>query len=321
MSLKIAYVMDPIEAVKYYKDSTFAMMEAAQGRGHRNYYLRPEDLSFEDGQVCAQMQAVRVARQEDFFSLDAPEHFALAEMDAVLMRKDPPFNMAYIYATYLLEQAASETLVLNRPDSLRNANEKLYALNFPDLIPRTLVSSSEAQIRTFVEREGRAILKPIDAMGGEGVFLLRHGDSNLGAILELMTEGGRYPVIVQQYIPAAKEGDVRVLVINGKISSAFRRVPKAGEHRANLAAGGQAAAYELTERDREICAQLAPLLRAHGLVFVGLDLIGGYLIEVNVTSPTGIQEALRLNGVDAAAQLVDWIEANLSESSQEDTHV
>lgn len=312
MSLKIAYVMDPIEDIKYYKDSTFAMMEATQNAGHQNYYCLPEDLFVKDGKVWANLKAVTVSRQEDFYRANTGEITPLSKMDCVMMRKDPPFNMKYIYTTYLLEQASTETLVLNRPDSLRNANEKLYALKFPELIPRTLVSSNVNVIREFIQTEEKAILKPIDAMGGEGVFLLQAGDSNIGAILEVMTEQGKQPVILQQYIPEAKAGDIRVLMIDGKVSSAIRRVPKAGEHRANLAAGGQAVAYSLSERDQFICDQIAPSLKQDGLIFVGLDLIGGFLIEVNVTSPTGIQEAQNLNHCDAAAELITWIEQKLT---------
>jgi len=313
MPLKIAYVMDPIGAVNIKKDSTFAMLEAAQARGHQNFYLRPEQLYFEAGQVQASMQAVKVQRAEVFYTLEAAAVRPLAEMDAVIMRKDPPFNMQYIYATYLLEQASTQTLVINRPDSLRNANEKLYALNFPEFIPRTLVASERSQIRAFVQREGTAILKPIDAKGGEGVLVLRADDSNLAALLDLMTQDGQMPVIVQQYIPAAREGDIRVLMIAGEVHSAFRRVPMAGEHRANLNAGGQAVAYELSAQDLKICEQVGAWLKRDGLTFVGLDLIGGYLIEINVTSPTGMQEALKLSGRDAASALIQWIETEVEQ--------
>lgn len=309
MSLKLAYVMDPIQTINIKKDSTFAMMEAAQARGHQNYYLRPEQLYYRDGRVHGTMQTVSVQRAEVFHTLGAPEILPLAAMDAVLMRKDPPFNMPYIYSTYLLEQAMHETLVLNHPVSLRNANEKIYALRFPDLIPRTVVASDREILRQFVLSEGRAILKPIDAKGGEGVFVIKEQDSNLNALLDLMTAEGRHPIIAQQYIPAAAEGDKRVLLVDGQTIAAFRRVPAAGEHRANLNAGGQAVACELTERDREICRRVGAELQADGLSFVGLDLIGDYLIEVNVTSPTGIQEAKKLTGIDTAARLMEWIEA------------
>ncbi|HEY9839624.1 MAG TPA: glutathione synthase [Candidatus Obscuribacterales bacterium] len=312
MSLRIAYVMDPIAAVNIKKDSTFAMMEAAQARGHKNFYLKSEQLYYRDGRVHGVMSPVTVQRAEDFYSLGAAEAQPLAQMDAVLMRKDPPFNMPYIYSTYLLEQAMHETLVLNHPISLRNANEKLYALNFPDLIPRTIVGCDRGMLRAFVLSEGRAILKPIDAKGGEGVFVIKEQDSNLNALLDLMTHDGHVPIIAQQYVPEAASGDKRVLMIDGEVVAAFRRVPAEGEHRANLNAGGQAVACDLTERDLEISNTLGPALRRDGLVFVGLDLIGDYLIEVNVTSPTGMQEAKKLTGVDTATRLIEWIEAKIA---------
>ena len=308
MPLKIAYVMDPIGSINIKKDSTFAMMEATQARGHQNYYLHPEQLYYRDGQIQATMHAVTVQRAEVFYELKAAENLPLSDMDAVIMRKDPPFNMQYIYCTYLLEQAMKSTLVLNHPAALRNANEKLFALNFPDYIPRTVVASDRARLKEFVQAEGKAILKPIDAKGGEGVFLLKQGDSNINALFDLMTQDGKTPVIVQQYIPAASEGDKRVLMIDGETVAAFRRVPAAGEHRANLNAGGQAVACDLSSREHEICQQVGQRLKEEGLVFVGLDLIGDFLIEINVTSPTGMQEAKRLSGVDSADLLIQWIE-------------
>lgn len=312
--MKIAYVMDPIEKIAVYKDSSFAMMEAAQARGHQNYYILPEQLYFQ-GQTRARCRTVQVQREDVFYTLGEVQDLALEEMDAVIMRQDPPFDMNYIYATYLLELVGGTTQVLNRPAALRDANEKLYALNFPSCIPKTLISSQAALIQDFVAAEQRAILKPLDSMGGEGVFVMRAEDSNQSAIIEMMTQRGRVPVVVQQYIPEAKEGDIRVLMVHGEVIGAIRRVPKAGEHRANLAAGGQAVAYELTEQDRAVCEQLAPALRAAGLDFVGLDLIGGYLIEVNVTSPTGIQELKRLSGIDAAEALIHWIETQRGEQA------
>lgn len=312
MGLKIAYVMDPIASINIKKDSTFAMMEASQARGHKNYYLRPEQIYYRDGKVRAMMQGVRVKRDTVFHELDELINIPLSDMDAVLMRKDPPFNMQYIYCTYLLEQAGRDTLVVNNPVALRNANEKIYALNFPDLIPRTLVGSDREMLRAFVLVEETAILKPIDAKGGEGVFVLRKQDSNLNALLDLMTHDGTVPIIAQQYIPAASEGDKRVLLINGETIAAFRRVPAAGEHRANLNAGGQAVACELTARDIEISNRVGESLRQDGLYFVGLDLIGDFLIEVNVTSPTGIQEAKKLMGVDTADRLIEWIETTVA---------
>lgn len=305
--MKIAYVMDPIESINIDKDSTFAMMEAAQHHGYLNYYIQPHHLYYAGNQSMAIMQHVSVQRSTDYYRASAPEHLPLSEMDAIIMRKDPPFDMHYVYSTYFLEQAQEQTLVLNRPASLRDANEKLFALNFPDCIPRTVVGSNKAVIQDFVKVEGKAILKPIDAMGGNGVFVLRAEDSNVGALIDVMTQNQQTPVVVQEYIPEAKDGDIRVLMVNGEVISAFRRVPAAGEHRANLNAGGHAAAYTLTAQDQAICEKVGPLLRSLGLTFVGLDLIGGKLIEVNVTSPTGIQEAYKLTGTNTADVLMKYI--------------
>lgn len=305
--MKIAYVMDPIESINIDKDSTFAMMEAAQHHGYLNYYIQPHHLYYAGNQSMAIMQHVSVQRSTDYYRASAPEHLPLSEMDAIIMRKDPPFDMHYVYSTYFLEQAQEQTLVLNRPASLRDANEKLFALNFPDCIPRTVVGSNKAVIQDFVKTEGKAILKPIDAMGGNGVFVLRAEDSNVGALIDVMTQNQQTPVVVQEYIPEAKDGDIRVLMVNGEVISAFRRVPAAGEHRANLNAGGHAAAYTLTAQDQAICEKVGPLLRSLGLTFVGLDLIGGKLIEVNVTSPTGIQEAYKLTGTNTADVLMKYI--------------
>lgn len=305
--MKIAYVMDPIESINIDKDSTFAMMEAAQHHGYLNYYIQPHHLYYAGNQSMAIMQHVSVQRSTDYYRASAPEPLPLSEMDAIIMRKDPPFDMHYVYSTYFLEQAQEQTLVLNRPASLRDANEKLFALNFPDCIPRTVVGSNKAVIQDFVKTEGKAILKPIDAMGGNGVFVLRAEDSNVGALIDVMTQNQQTPVVVQEYIPEAKDGDIRVLMVNGEVISAFRRVPAAGEHRANLNAGGHAAAYTLTAQDQAICEKVGPLLRSLGLTFVGLDLIGGKLIEVNVTSPTGIQEAYKLTGTNTADVLMKYI--------------
>lgn len=313
MSLKIAYVMDPIEAINIHKDSTFAMMEAAQHHGFVNYYLQPHQLYHADNQVRGMMQHVSVQRASTFFQASEVQDLPLADMDAVIMRKDPPFDMHYVYSTYFLEQVPSTTLVLNRPSALRDANEKLFALNFPQFIPRTVVTSQKSVIKAFLHKEQKAILKPIDAMGGSGVFVLRAEDSNVDALLDIMTQNQRTPVVVQSYIPEAKDGDIRVLMVDGEVVSAFRRVPAAGEHRANLNAGGHAEAYQLTPQDLEVCATVGPALKAAGLSFVGLDLIGGKLIEVNVTSPTGIQEARRLTGVDAADVLMKYIATTVAE--------
>ncbi|PIQ27909.1 glutathione synthase [bacterium (Candidatus Blackallbacteria) CG17_big_fil_post_rev_8_21_14_2_50_48_46] len=307
--LKFAFVMDPIQTINYHKDSTYALIEAAQNRGHQSYFLLAEGLTFRDQEVRGRMQAVTVQRETDFYKLGSEEMLPLKDMDAVFMRKDPPFDMDYIFNTYLLELAARDTLVLNHPGSLRSVNEKLYALHFPEYIPLTLVSSDRAEIRSFVETQGKAVLKPIDAKGGEGVFILKAEDSNLNALLDLMTRDGKRKIVVQAYIPEAREGDKRVLMIHGEVCGYFQRVPAKGEHRANLNAGGKAVACELTTRDREICEAVGAFLKQAGLYFVGLDIIGDYLIEINVTSPTGMQEALKLTGVNAAERMIQEVEA------------
>jgi glutathione synthase len=305
---RIAYVMDPMSTVNIHKDSTFAMMEAAQARGHINYYLQPQDLFFREGKVYGHMQAVTVERAEIFYHLEPSEVRPLSEVDAVIMRKDPPFNMDYIFSTYLLELAMHETLVMNNPISLRNANEKLYALQFPSLIPPTLISCRKDELKAFVQNKGKAILKPIDDKGGTGVFLVQAGDPNLNAIIDISTHSGQKMIVAQSYIPEAVHGDKRVLLVDGEVRGAFQRVPSQEDHRANLNAGGHAEACELTQRDLEICATLGPALKAAGLYFVGIDIIGDYLIEVNVTSPTGIQEAKKLSGVNIATDVIVIIE-------------
>jgi glutathione synthase len=279
--------------------------------------MLPEGLIFKDQRVWGRMYPITVERADPCFTLGPECLLPLGQTQAVFMRKDPPFDMDYIFNTYLLELAAAETLVLNHPASLRSVNEKLFALHFPDLIPRTLVSSDRAEIRAFVAQESKAVLKPLDAKGGEGVFILKSDDSNLNALLDLMTRDGQRKIVVQQYIPEARSGDKRVLMIDGEVCGWFQRVPAQGEHRANLNAGGYAAACELTAHDRHICALVGPALKAAGLYFVGLDIIGDYLIEINVTSPTGMQEALQLTGNNAAARLIDRVEAMISRARQD----
>lgn len=305
--LNVAYVMDPIAGINIEKDSTFAMMEEAQARGFQNYYLQPKDLFVKNQQVWGKMQRVRVARRMDFYALDPVETLPLSSLSAVHMRKDPAFDMDYIFTTYVLEMAAEQTLVLNNPRSLRNLNEKLYPLRFASLVPDTLVSCDRDELRAFVRDVQHAVIKPLDEKGGTGVFLVRAGDVNLNGLLDMSTHLGTRLIIAQRYIPEATQGDKRILLFNGEPRGGFKRVPSADDHRANMAAGGKAKPTELNERDLEICATIGPSLREQGLYFVGIDIIGDYLIEINITSPTGIQEVKKFDQINLAADINDFI--------------
>lgn len=307
--LDILYVMDPMEAIGIAGDTTFAFQEEAQARGHRNYHCEPRHLFAEGGDGWAICRPVEVGGpQGAHFRFGPPQTRPLSAFGAVLMRKDPPFDMAYVFATYLLER--TDTFVMNRPGALRDANEKLWALRFPDLMPETLVTADAAAVRRFVERQGgRAVIKPLDGAGGEGVFLLAEGDQNTNAIIEASTHHGRRYAMVQRYIPEIRTtGDRRVLLLDGELLGALARIPPEGELRGNLHVGGASAEAHLGAREHHIIATIGPALRAAGLWFVGLDLIGDYLTEVNVTSPTGIQELGRLNGFDPSDQTIAWIE-------------
>lgn len=310
--LNLAYVMDPIETLNINKDSTFAMMEEGQKRGHHNYYIQPQDLFFKAGKVWAHGHKVQVQRGDNFFTLGSRETLDLSQMHALSMRKDPPFNMHYILYTYLLDLAAKGTLVINNPTSIRSANEKLFALQFPELIPETLVTSKQSELKAFVKEQEKVVIKPVDGKGGEGIFILSEADPNLNALLDTSTQFGKQMIVAQRYIPEATAGDKRVLFVNGEMLAAIQRVPAADDHRANLNAGAKAVACELTPRDREICAALSPVFKEMGLYFVGIDIIGDYLIEINVTSPTGVQEALKLTGVNVTAALIDFIESQVA---------
>ncbi|PKY11104.1 glutathione synthase [Acidithiobacillus marinus] len=307
-TLKAAILMDPISAIKPAKDTTFAMLLAAQARGHQCWVFSLPDLFLRDGKVWARLREVTVRDESnDYVTLAAVEERPLAEMDVVLMRKDPPVDLEYLTACYLLEHAG--TWVVNNPVSLRNANEKLYALHFPELLPPLLVSRDLGDLRAFLAEHGEAVVKPLSARGGEGVFYLHQQDRNVGSILETVTGWGQHYVMAQRYIPAIREGDKRILLVDGQaVPGAMLRVPSEKDFRGNLVAGATAVAAELTERDQEICAALGPALRAAGLLFVGLDVIGGYVTEINVTSPTGAREIRRFFGVDAAELLWQRLE-------------
>jgi len=316
MTVKLGVVMDPIGDIKYHKDSTLAMLLAAQARGWQLYYMQQTDLLLDQGAAHASMAALQVrADADDWYQLDPPTTLPLASLDVILMRKDPPFDMDYIYSTYLLEMAESAgSLIVNKPQSLRDANEKLFTAVFPQCTPPTLVSSQPQRIRDFLALHHDIILKPLDGMGGASIFRLRENDANLGVILETMTQHGHTLVMAQRYIAEITQGDKRILMIDGEpVPYALARIPAAGETRANLAVGGRGVGIELSERDRWICQQVAPLLRQKGLLFVGLDVIGDYLTEINVTSPTCIRELDKQFDLNIGAQLMDCIANKLDQ--------
>ena len=293
MSLSLAVVMDPIESITPYKDTTLAMLLAAQARGWRCFVMHPRDLFVANDAVQTHRREVRVFDDNDhWFDILSEDTVPLAQHDLVLMRKDPPFDMNFIFSTYLLERAAEEgTFVSNRPASLRDVNEKLATLAYPELTPPTLVTSSSALLRDFIHEHDDVIVKPLDGMGGMGIFRLTPSDPNISMVLGTATLDGAVPIMAQRYVPEIVDGDKRILVINGKPAPfALARIPLAGETRGNLAAGGRGVPIALSERDREIAETVAPMLLEKGLDFVGLDVIGRYLTEINVTSPTCARE-------------------------------
>jgi glutathione synthase len=310
MALKVAIQMDPLEGINIDTDTTFLMMETAQARGHSLWVYRPEHLALEDGRVFARGRPVTLRRElGDHFSAGPAETRDMAEFDVVLMRQDPPFDMAYITATHFLDKIHPKTLVVNNPTEVRNAPEKLFVTDFAGVQPPTLVTSDVEAIYDFRARHGDMVLKPLYGGGGSGVARLKADDPNLDALLELHVMIGREPVIAQKFLPAVAEGDKRVLLVDGEPVGAINRVPAAGQVRSNLRVGGTAKAVDLTARDLELCAIIGPALKARGLLFVGIDVIGDYLTEINVTSPTGAQQLKRFGGADAAAILWDRIEA------------
>lgn len=312
--LKTGVVMDPIGGIKTYKDSTFAMLLEAQRRGHLLYYMEPGDLFAEDGQAFATMYQLEVRdNTNDWFSLTPLGVQSLGELDIVLMRRDPPFDMDYIYATYMLELAEkSGTLIINRPNSLRDANEKFFINNFPQCCVPMVISSRSSMIRDFVSKNGHCVVKPLDGMGGESVFQVSASDMNLNVILETITRHDTRAVMAQKYIDEISQGDKRILVVNGEpVPYALARFAGAGDFRGNLAKGGSSKGVPLSDRDRWICSQVAPELKKRGILFAGLDVIGDWLSEVNVTSPTCIRELDKEFGLNIAGQLFDAAEARL----------
>jgi glutathione synthase len=309
MSLAVAIQMDPIESVDIEGDSTFVLALEAQRRGHGLYHYLPQHLSLKDGRVYARMQPLEVRREKgNHFSFGAPQSIDLATADVVLMRQDPPFDMSYITATHLLEHVHPETLVVNDPVHVRNAPEKLFVTHFPGLMPPTLITSDRREIEAFRAEHRDIIIKPLFGNGGAGVFHIGPEDENLTALLELFTDLYREPIIVQQYLPQVRSGDKRIILIDGRPAGAINRVPPKGEARSNMHVGGRAEKIGLTAREHEICEAIGPALKERGLIFVGIDVIGDYMTEINVTSPTGLQEINRFDGVCLEAEIWDVIE-------------
>ncbi|MBC3414144.1 glutathione synthase [Pseudomonas sp. SWRI51] len=318
MSVRLGIVMDPIASISYKKDSSLAMLLAAQQRGWSLFYMEQRDLYQGEGKARARMRPLKVfADPAHWFELGDEQDSTLAELDVILMRKDPPFDMEFVYSTYLLEQAEADgVLVVNRPQSLRDCNEKLFATLFPQCTPPTLVSRRPDIIREFAAKHGDVILKPLDGMGGTSIFRHRVGDPNLSVILETLTLLGTQQIMAQAYLPAIKDGDKRILMVDGEpVDYCLARIPASGETRGNLAAGGRGEARPLSERDRWIAAQVGPTLREKGLLFVGLDVIGEHLTEINVTSPTCIREIDAAFGTDIGGLLMDAIDRQLKEKN------
>ncbi len=315
MTANVAVVMDPIRSIKIQKDSTFAMLLEAQRRSWHIDYLEFGDLYLRDGRAYGNCRTLSVTDDPTgWFELNAPTEKPLGAMDAILMRKDPPFDMEYVYATYLLDRAETEgALVINKPSSLRDANEKLFTAWFPQCCPATLVTRDAARIRAFLAEQGEIVLKPLEGMGGASIFRLGKSDPNLSVVIETLTNHGRRFAMAQQYVPDVVEtGDKRILMIEGEpVPYGLARIPAPGETRGNLAAGARGVGVELSDRDRWICGQVGQDLRRRGLVFVGLDVIGGRLTEINVTSPTCIRELESQFRIDIAGTLLDAIESRL----------
>ena len=307
--MRVAIQMDPIEKIDIQGDSTFALALEAQARGHELLYYGPRDLTFRDGAITAPACPLSVrAAKGDHFTLGPSTIVDLSKVDVVLMRQDPPFDMAYITATHILERLQPKTLVVNDPFHVRNAPEKLFVTLFKDLMPPTLITSDRAEIRKFRDAHKDIILKPLYGNGGAGVFRVKEDDENLTALLEMFTQFYREPVIVQRYVPEVRQGDKRIILVDGEFAGAINRVPATGEARSNMHVGGRPEPTTLTKREEAICAALGPELKKRGLIFTGIDVIGDYLTEINVTSPTGIQEVKRFGGPDGAALIWDAIE-------------
>ncbi|PSN20782.1 glutathione synthase [filamentous cyanobacterium CCP5] len=319
--MKFAFIIDPIDRLDPSHDTSVALMESAQMLGHEVWITEIGYLSVIQSQAVARLWPVTLTPVEltsgrwvappVWYQLAQPAERPLQDFDAVFMRTDPPVTVPYLYATYVLDYIdPAKTRVVNSPRGLRAANEKMYALQFTEAIPETIVSQDKLVIQKVVEAWGAAVLKPLGGKGGEGILFLEAGDRNFNSMVEISTGRGREPVMIQTFLPAAKEGDKRIILLDGNPIGAVNRIPTGSEFRGNMAVGGRVAAAGITDREREICSQLAPTLKRDGLVFVGIDVIGGYLTEVNVTSPTGIREIDRLDGARLGHQVIEWIASN-----------
>jgi glutathione synthase len=313
MTLTVAVQMDPIQHIRITGDSTFAMLIEAQRRGHRLLHYTPERLTLRDGRVTAMAEPLEVRDQEgDHFTLGGRERVDLAEVDVVLLRQDPPFDMAYITTTHLLERIHPQTLVVNDPAQVRNAPEKIFVLQFPHLMPPTMVTREKAEIEEFRAQHGEIIMKPLYGNGGAAVFKVSREDPNFGSLFDLFAATFREPWMVQRFLPKVSEGDKRIILIDGAAAGAINRVPAANDIRSNMVRGGAAKPTELSDREREICETIGPHLKAMGQIFVGIDVIDGNLTEINVTSPTGLRAIKRLGGPDLSVNLWDAIESKVT---------
>jgi glutathione synthase len=318
--MKLAFIIDPIAKLDPTHDSSVAMMEAAGVLGHQVYITTAEQLAVIDGRAAAylqtiQIEPVKLVEQrwiaiEQWYQVGQPELIFLDEMQAVFMRTDPPVDVPYLYITYILDYIdPKKTLVVNSPDGLRAANEKMFAMQFQEWMTDTIVTRDKKVIREFVEKHQAAVMKPLGGKAGEGILFLQPEDRNINSLVEISTQCGKYPMMIQKFLPAAKDGDKRIIVLDGQPLGAIDRIPTGKEFRGNMAVGGRVAAAKITDRELEMCTAMAPKLKQYGLYFVGIDVIGGYLTEVNVTSPTGIREIDRLNNVSLGKQVIEWVAA------------
>ena len=315
MKLKVAIQMDHVSTIDIDGDSTFVLGLEAERRGYEVWHYTPKDLVFRDRKVIARAQPMKLRREKgNHFTLGAPELVDLSTLDVVLLRQDPPFDMSYITTTHLLEHVHPRTLVVNDPASVRNAPEKLFVTHFENVMPPTLITADGAAIRDFWKEHKDIILKPLFGNGGAGVFRVRPDDENFNSLLEMFSQRSREPVIAQRYLPEVRQGDKRIILVDGKAAGVVNRVPAEGEARSNMHVGGKAVKATLTKRDIEICETIGPELARRGLIFVGIDVIGNYLTEINVTSPTGLQQIDRFDGVSLEAQIWDRIEVRYQES-------